>query len=63
MALTAPSITHLCFADDAFLFFRALPAECIMVKTILETYSKASGQEVNFSKSSIIYSANVAPST
>lgn len=59
IARTSPSVTHLLFADDAFLFFRATPQECQVVKLVLKTYKKASGHEVNFSKSSIIFSSSV----
>ena len=59
VARSAPVVTHLFFADDSFLFFRANQAEALVVKQILETYGCASGQLINFSKSSISFSANV----
>jgi len=39
----APIISHLLFADDYFLFFRAEEREALVMKNILETYEKASG--------------------
>ncbi|XP_073152775.1 uncharacterized protein [Henckelia pumila] len=59
MARSAPSISHLFFADDSFLFFRATMEECNTVKECLRIYEVASGHKVNFDKSSISFSANV----
>lgn len=56
-------VLHTCFllfTDDAILFFRTTNQECQVVKNILTQYGEASGQEVNFAKSSIIYSANMS---
>ena len=55
----APMVSHLFFADDAFLFFRANQQEALVVKSILASYGRASGQPVNFNKSSISFSPNV----
>lgn len=56
---TAPSITHLLFADDSFLFFRADQMETQAVKQLLIHYEELSGQSVNFNKSGIHFSSNV----
>ncbi|KAH9705863.1 putative reverse transcriptase/RNA-dependent DNA polymerase [Citrus sinensis] len=56
---SAPTVSHLFFADDSFLFFRANQQEAVLMRNILASYSRASGQKVNFSKSSISFSANV----
>ena len=53
-------ISHLFFADDSFFFFRATHNEALLVKNMLSLYGKASGQVVNFSKSSISFSANIS---
>lgn len=45
---TAPAITHLLFADDSFLFFRADQVETQAVKKLLNDYEKLSGQSVYF---------------
>lgn len=58
----APSVSHLFFADDSFLFFRANNNEASLIKQLLEIYGRASGQEVNFNKSSISFSTNVIAS-
>lgn len=48
---SAPSITHLLFADNCFLFFRACEQEATVMKDILTTYEAASGQAINLQKS------------
>ncbi|KAH9670971.1 reverse transcriptase domain-containing protein [Citrus sinensis] len=60
VARGAPMISHLFFADDSFLFFKATHNEAALVKQVLTVYGKAAGQVVNFSKSSISFSANVS---
>jgi hypothetical protein len=46
-----PVISHLLFADDCFLFFRACEREAVCMKNILATYEEASGQAINLQKS------------
>lgn len=58
----APSVSHLFFADDSFLFFRANNNKASLIKQLLEIYGRASGQKVNFNKSSISFSTNVIAS-
>ncbi|WOG84407.1 hypothetical protein DCAR_0103590 [Daucus carota subsp. sativus] len=55
----APSVTHLLFADDSFLFCKATMEETREIKTILQKYELCSGQAINFQKSGIYFSANV----
>jgi hypothetical protein len=55
----APIVSHLLFADDCFLFFRANIAEAEVMKNILATYEAASGQSINFQKSEFFCSRNV----
>lgn len=55
----APAITHLLFADDSFLFFRAENSEAQRIKDILNSYERLSGQAVNFQKSGVFFSSNV----
>lgn len=54
----SPSITHLLFADDSFLFCKATISEVTTLKHILDTYEAASGQAINYQKSSIAFSRN-----
>lgn len=56
---SAPSVTHLLFADDSFLFFKATSAESRSIKEILNSYEVFSGQAVNYQKSAVFFSANV----
>lgn len=53
-------VSHLLFADDCFLFFRAEPSEALAMKNILEVYESASGQAINYQKSEIFFSRNVS---
>lgn len=56
---TAPTISHLLFADDSFLFFRGTTEETMNIKAILMSYERSSGQSINFQKSGVFLSANV----
>lgn len=53
-----PQISHLLFADDCFLFFRACEQEAMAMKNILTTYEAASGQAINLQKSEMYCSRN-----
>jgi hypothetical protein len=55
----APIISHLLFADDCFLFFKATPNEASVLKNILSVYETASGQAINLQKSEFYCSRNV----
>ncbi|KAH9768542.1 reverse transcriptase domain-containing protein [Citrus sinensis] len=54
----APCLTHIFFADDCFIFFKANDQEALIMKAALSLYGAASGQRVNFNKSSISFSTN-----
>ncbi|XP_019150981.1 PREDICTED: uncharacterized protein LOC109147777 [Ipomoea nil] len=58
VARGAPPISHLFFADDSLLFFKANMQETLEVKRCLTVYKKFSGQSVNFHKSNISFSRN-----
>lgn len=53
-----PIISHLLFANDSLIFYKAVKEESEIVKDVLELYGKASGQLVNIHKSSILFSSN-----
>lgn len=59
IAKRAPEISHLLFADDSFIFFKANTEESLRLKQLLDDYAAASGQIINFEKSSITFSKNV----
>ncbi|KAL5562235.1 hypothetical protein UlMin_031982 [Ulmus minor] len=58
LASTCPSISHLFFADNSMLFCRAWPSECFQLRQCLLNYAKASGQSINFDKSTLYFSPN-----
>jgi len=55
----APTISHLLFADDCFLFFRANEKEAQVMKNILHTYELASEQAINLPKPEVFFSSVV----
>ena len=55
----AIAISHLLFANDSLVFCRVSVNEAKRVKHILHLYELKSGQQVNFAKSSIIFSKGV----
>lgn len=52
-----PMISHLFFADDSLIFFRATKQDCKELQACLSTYEKASGQLINYDKSAITFSS------
>ncbi|XP_019175849.1 PREDICTED: uncharacterized protein LOC109171175 [Ipomoea nil] len=58
VARGAPPISHLFFADDSLLFFKANLQETLEVKRCLSVYEAYSGQAVNYHKSSVSFSRN-----
>ncbi|KAL0003923.1 hypothetical protein SO802_011484 [Lithocarpus litseifolius] len=52
-------ISHLLFADDSLLFFRANLEEVQAISDVLQIYAVASGQCINFEKSSVFFSINM----
>ncbi|XP_019161424.1 PREDICTED: uncharacterized protein LOC109158061 [Ipomoea nil] len=58
VARGAPPISHLFFADDSLLFFKANVAEAGEVKRCLIEYEALPGQAVNYHKSSVCFSKN-----
>ncbi|XP_019149856.1 PREDICTED: uncharacterized protein LOC109146658 [Ipomoea nil] len=61
IARGAPPVSHLLFADDCLLFFKACTQEMQAVKNVLDLYCAASGQQINFDKSSLMFSASTSP--
>ena len=59
MAQHAPPITYLLFADDSLLFCKANTTSCRTIKKILDTYSQAFGQLINFQISALCFSPNI----
>lgn len=55
----SPSITHIFFADDSLVFFKATPKECSRVKNVLKTYEQATAQMINLENSVCMLSKNI----
>jgi ribonuclease HI len=51
----APGISHLLFADDSLLFFKAQTEQAHRIKEVLDIYASSTGQLINPSKCSIIF--------
>ena len=54
----APVISYLLFADDTMLLFEASSPQATIVKGLLNTYARATGQLINPEKCSILFSDN-----
>lgn len=54
------SISHLFFANDSLVFFKAAKEWCVAVKKCLTSYERASGQMINFDKSAITFSPSTS---
>ncbi|KAM6550661.1 hypothetical protein CsatB_000469 [Cannabis sativa] len=63
VARGAPIVSHMLFADDSYVFCKAKDEEAASVLQILNLYERASGQQVNFAKSSIFFSKNTNADT
>uniref|UniRef100_A0A803PUK7 Reverse transcriptase domain-containing protein n=1 Tax=Cannabis sativa TaxID=3483 RepID=A0A803PUK7_CANSA len=63
VARGAPVVSHMLFADDSYLYCRATAAEIDKVQELLLIFEKASGQQVNFNKSSVFFSSNTTQSS
>lgn len=55
---SSPSMSHLFFADDNLLFFRANGSEASVIRGLLIQYERASGQTINYEKSVVAFSPN-----
>jgi len=53
-----PQISHLFFADDSIIFYRATSVNCAHLEHILETYEQASSQQLNRDKTTLFFSKN-----
>lgn len=58
LGVDGPLLSHLLFVDDSLFFLQASVGNCQCLMKILNDYCSASGQRVNFAKSSLFFSAN-----
>ncbi|KAL0312577.1 UNVERIFIED_CONTAM: putative mitochondrial protein [Sesamum radiatum] len=63
VARSAPKVSHLLFADDTLIFCQATKESLSCVRAVVDMYGKASGQQVNLQKSSIVFSRNTNTTT
>lgn len=56
IASGAPSVSHMFFADDSFLFCDASVSDCSALTNIFRRYEEASGQKINRDKSAMCFS-------
>jgi hypothetical protein len=59
----APGVSHLLFADDTLLFFKASPQQAHNVSDIIDSYATATGQLINRAKCSILFSPKCPQAT
>lgn len=62
VAPSAPPVNHLLFVDASLLFFKANSVGANEVNKLLEVYCQATGQRINYAKSSIFFSKGVPDS-
>src|SRR6185503_9125752 len=54
------AVSHLLFADDSLLFFKADEGQTRSVKEALAKYCMARGQMINYDKCSVLFNRNQA---
>ncbi|KAF7834830.1 ABC transporter G family member 39-like [Senna tora] len=52
------AMSHVMYADDIILFFKATPEACNHVNQVLQLYSRLAGQKIDKDKSILIFNPN-----
>ncbi|KAG6522532.1 hypothetical protein ZIOFF_019672 [Zingiber officinale] len=60
IAMSWPPISHLFFADDNLIFFKAKVQDSSKIRDFLKKYEITSGQLINFEKSALSFSPNAS---
>lgn len=55
----APSVNHMLFADDSFLYCKANVSQAEHILSLLQIFVRASSQKVNLEKSFVFFSSNI----
>ena len=55
-----PKLTHLPFADDSLIFYRAMENECQTLLNILAKYERASDQQINRARTTLFFSKSTS---
>ncbi|CAN0904410.1 LINE-1 retrotransposable element ORF2 protein [Linum grandiflorum] len=58
IARSAPSISHLFFADDSFIFLEVNADSLSYLQVLFQQFQLVSGQKINFGKSAVYFSHN-----
>lgn len=58
----APSVNHMPFADDSYLYCKADVTQAEHIVRLLQTIERASGQKVNLEKSIVFFNSNIIQS-
>lgn len=56
---SGPHILHLLFTDDILLFSEVNESQVKLIQEGIQSFSNASSQKINFSKSNVLFSPNV----
>ncbi|KAL8113779.1 hypothetical protein AgCh_020904 [Apium graveolens] len=55
VARGAPMVTHMFFADDSYIYYRASKEEATQIMNLSANFETASGQKINVEKSSVFF--------
>ena len=60
ISCNGPKLTHFLFADDSLIFCRAQDNDCQKSLEILNTYERASGQQINQDRTTLFFSKSTS---